>query len=321
MIADGARASAEARERVVAGQRLHDPHPGPRGQRRFPPSSISHATSSRWPRARARPRGLPRPAAARPGRRRESFCMTVLALRTSGVANGVARLHGERLARRCGEPSGRSSRSTRCRSPAITNGVHPPTWLSREMRELFDRYLGPRLARASPTDPASGSASTAIPDDELWRVHERAASAWSLFARERLRAQCGAPRRAPAGEPRRPRTRFDPDALTIGFARRFATYKRATLLLRDPERLARAPQRREAAGAARLRRQGPPRRRRRQGAASASIVRASQRPQLRDRIVFLEDYDMRRRALPRAGRRRLAQHAHAARSRPAAPAG
>jgi starch phosphorylase len=172
---------------------------------------------------------------------------------------------------------------------SVTNGIHAPSWLSREMHELLERYVGPAL-REHPEDPAVWDRAERIPPGELWRVHELRREHLVLFARERLRAQLlrqGSRRVASraAGDALRP------DALTICFARRFATYKRASLLFRDPDRLARLvdDERRPVqiiiAGKAHpLDVPGKE--------VLRSVVNESQRPGLRDRIVFLEDYDM-----------------------------
>jgi glycogen phosphorylase len=120
---------------------------------------------------------------------------------------------------------------------SITNGIHTASWLSREMHELLDRYVAPGL-REQPEDPTVWERTDSIPGGELWRVHELRRQRLVLFARQRLRAQWerqGSRRLAS----RAAEDALRPDGLTICFARRFATYKRANLLFRDPERLAR----------------------------------------------------------------------------------
>ena len=164
------------------------------------------------------------------------FGMTPLALRTSGFANGVAALHGD-TSRRMWQGLWPSLPLDEVPITSVTNGIHAPSWLSREMHELLERYIGPAL-REHPEDPAVWDRAERIPAGELWRVHELRREHLVLFARERLRAQLGrqGSRRVAsraAGDALRP------DALTICFARRFATYKRASLLFRDPDRLAR----------------------------------------------------------------------------------
>ena len=160
--------------------------------------------------------------------------MTVLALRLAAFSNGVSKLHGARGARHvaghlAGRPGGRSP------DRHVTNGVHFRSWISHEMNQLYDRYLGPAVARRAGNGQLWQRAES-IPAEELWRTHERRRERLVAFARRRLRAQLER-RGAPQAEIEAADEVLDPEALTIGFARRFATYKRATLLLRDPERL------------------------------------------------------------------------------------
>lgn len=168
--------------------------------------------------------------------REEYFCMTVLALRASGYANGVSRLHGE-VARKMWTDVYPDVPLSEVPISSITNGVHIFTWVSSELGNLFDRYLGPRW-RDDSTDRKVWQRVVNIPGEELWRTHERSRETLVNFVRERLVKQYEQ-RGAPPSEIDEAGEVLDPDALTIGFARRFATYKRATLLLRDPERLTR----------------------------------------------------------------------------------
>ncbi|MBN1123152.1 MAG: alpha-glucan family phosphorylase [Anaerolineae bacterium] len=168
-----------------------------------------------------------------PGNVSESFCMTILALRTSNYTNGVSRLHGE-VAREMWQDVYPSVPLREVPIDSITNGVHSFSWVSADMGMLFDRYLGPRW-REAPTDQRVWQRAANIPDEELWRTHERRRARLVAFARRRLVEQLQK-RGAPPAEIDAAHEALDPDVLTIGFARRFATYKRATLLLLDPER-------------------------------------------------------------------------------------
>jgi starch phosphorylase len=166
----------------------------------------------------------------------ELFSMAVLALNVSAASNGVAQLHGvvSRAMWRWLYPNVPVSEIP---ITSVTNGVHVQTWISQEMGTLFDRYLDPSW-RAEEYRPEIWAKVSEIPDAELWRTHERRRERLVAFARTRLRTQLenrGSPRSAidEANEV------LNPDALTIGFARRFATYKRATLIFRDLERLKR----------------------------------------------------------------------------------
>ncbi|HLV44357.1 MAG TPA: alpha-glucan family phosphorylase, partial [Aggregatilineales bacterium] len=164
---------------------------------------------------------------------REYFCMTILALRMSAYANGVSRLHGE-VAREMWQDIYPDVPLREIPIGSITNGVHTYTWISRDLSQLFDRYLGLRW-REDPTDQRVWQRAADIPDEELWRVHERSRAQLVSFARQRLTGQLTR-RGVPPTEIDAAHEALDPDILTIGFARRFATYKRATLLLHDEER-------------------------------------------------------------------------------------
>jgi starch phosphorylase len=166
----------------------------------------------------------------------ELFCMTTLALRLAGRSNGVARLHGE-VSRRMWQVLWPTVPEDEVPVSHITNGVHFLSWISLEMKELYDRYLGPRW-REEPADEKVWQRVETISSDELWRTHERRRARLVAFARRRLQSQVRQ-RGVAQGDVALAAEALDPAALTIGFARRFATYKRATLLFRDPERLAR----------------------------------------------------------------------------------
>ena len=165
----------------------------------------------------------------------EQFCMTVLGLKLSRRANAVSSLHGEvSRAMWWGLYPGRSQDAVPIGH--ITNGVHVPSWLAPQMCRLYDRHLGVGW------QSNSGEARTweeieNVDDGELWETHLSLKSQLIDFARRRVREQ--AERR---GEPHQTLQALgkvlSPDALTIGFARRFATYKRANLILADLQRLA-----------------------------------------------------------------------------------
>ncbi|MDR2479954.1 MAG: alpha-glucan family phosphorylase [Treponema sp.] len=167
---------------------------------------------------------------------RETFCMTVLALKLAAYANGVAKLHGV-VSREMWQGLWPGLPLDEVPIAHVTNGVHPRTWVSSGMTELLDRYFGPHFEE-EPTDLAIWDRMDRISDEELWRTHERRRERLVAFVRERIREQY---KRTGAVE-RRIRMAEDalsPYALTLCFARRFATYKRGNLLLRDPERLLR----------------------------------------------------------------------------------
>lgn len=162
------------------------------------------------------------------------FNMAIFALRTSDYTNGVSRLHAD-VSRNLWEESWPTLPHDEIPIDYVTNGIHVRTWISDTMSALYDRYLGPEWRR-SPDHKDVWAKVRDIPDEDLWNAH--------VCGREQLVDFC---RRRTADY--RSRTSgvdvstddvanlLDPRILTIGFARRFATYKRATLLLRYPDRL------------------------------------------------------------------------------------
>jgi len=166
----------------------------------------------------------------------DTFCMPVLALKLSSQANAVSELHG-RVSRRMWNFLWPNRREDDIPISHITNGVHTSTWLARRMRVLFDRYLGSSWLQ-NIDDPDIWAKIDAIPDGELWAVRRHLKRKLIVFANERMRQQWLSgtihPVQVVAGG-----VLLEPYSLTIGFARRFATYKRASLIMRDPDRLLR----------------------------------------------------------------------------------
>ncbi|MCH9023346.1 MAG: alpha-glucan family phosphorylase, partial [Planctomycetes bacterium] len=171
----------------------------------------------------------------RPGDMNDSFSMTVLALRLSSQRNGVSKLHGE-ISQKMLEHLWPGVPTEEIPVGSITNGIHLRSWISRDMRELFDRYLGPGWSD-QPGNRAMFERIDQVPDEEIWRTHEKRRERLVLYARNHLRKQLQR-RGANPSEITLAEEVLDPEALTIGFARRFATYKRGTLLFYDTERLA-----------------------------------------------------------------------------------
>jgi starch phosphorylase len=162
------------------------------------------------------------------------FNMTVFSLRLSGQRNAVSRLHGK-ISRRMWGHLWPEAKEDEIPISAVTNGVHVPTWISTEMRSLYRRHLAPDwLARHD--DPGLWERLAEVPDDELWRAHVRQKRSFVAQLRERTRSRWARGLIEPA-QLVAAGTLLDSEALTIGFARRFATYKRATLIFRELERL------------------------------------------------------------------------------------
>lgn len=170
-----------------------------------------------------------------PGNRNERFCMTVLALRLSKHNNGVAALHGQ-VSREMWQKVYGAPKPADVPIGHVTNGVHSQTWLSPIAASLVERYLKPKWNGAGPDDDWWRNA-TRIPPAEFWQVRQQLRARLVHYVRQKLREQI-LRRFGDTGALRAALTTFDQDALTIGFARRFATYKRAPLIFRDAKRLA-----------------------------------------------------------------------------------
>jgi starch phosphorylase len=218
----------------------------------------------------------------------EPFKMPVLAIKLSSYLNGVSKLHGQ-ISREVWGSLWPGVPSREVPIVSITNGIHLESWLSDEMAGLYDRYLGPTWS-STVFDKSVWEQVDQIPDEELWSAHQRCKDQLIVFARKRLMAQMQR-RGMCQGELRRAEEVLDPEALTIGFARRFVAYKRGDLLLRDTERLIQLvnnPDRpvqiifagkahpKDNAGKEIIR----------------HIVHFAGQENVRRRIVFLEDYDI-----------------------------
>lgn len=218
----------------------------------------------------------------------EPFCMTVFALRCSSRRNGVSKLHGE-ISRQMWKNIWPGLPEAEIPISHVTNGVHPRTWISHDNLDLLDRYFGPRF-HDEPANLELWSRIERISDEELWRTHERRREHLVAFVRQQVRTQLDK-RSATATQLAQAEDLLSPYALTISFARRFATYKRGTLLFKDPDRLIRLlsdperPVQLIFAGKAHPH-DGP----------GKELIRAithfARRPEVRSRIVFIEDYDM-----------------------------
>jgi starch phosphorylase len=160
------------------------------------------------------------------------FNMAVMGLRLAGRANGVAKLHGE-VSRDMFNLLWPEVPVDEVPIGSITNGVHGPTWVSPEFDEVFTRHVLPDWSGA---DKADWARIDEARDDEVWRASEQGRERLVQFVRDRMRASARA-QGLSAGDNTWSDDVLDPKALTIGFARRFATYKRATLLLSQPDRL------------------------------------------------------------------------------------
>ncbi len=170
-----------------------------------------------------------------PDNNQEAFCMTMLAIRLSNYRNGVSKLHRE-VSRGMWKGIWPAFPERDVPIVSVTNGVHIPSYISQEMADLYNRYLGPRWIE-DPDNEKVWERVDLIPDTELWRTHERRRERLIAFARRRVKEQLLRRGELPS-EIKRAEDVLNPEALTICFARRFATYKRGDLLFRDAKRLA-----------------------------------------------------------------------------------
>jgi starch phosphorylase len=218
----------------------------------------------------------------------ELFCMTVLALRLSRRANAVSALHAE-VSRAMWTKLFRNKLEDDIPIGHITNGVHVPSWLAPQMFRLYDRHLGTDWHQRS-SEAKIWLGIEDVDDGELWETHLNLKSQLIEFVRRRAVEQA-----QHRGESREAVQRFgrvlSPDALTIGFARRFATYKRANLILTDIERLAsmvndpNRPVQFVFAGKAHPLDEPGKR-------VLQQIAELMRDPKFRDKFVFVEDYDI-----------------------------
>ena len=218
----------------------------------------------------------------------EPFSMAVCAPGSSAGCNAVSRLHRD-VSQKMWEYLWPDLPETEVPITYVTNGVHLPSWINGDLASLYDQYLEPDWREAH-GNPNLWDQIADIPDTELWEAHRRRKRRLVAFVRERG-IECAKARNAPPSEIRKLEDILDPEALTIGFARRFATYKRATLIFKDLERLrkiltnARKPVQILIAGKAHP--ADVPGK-----TLIREIIQISAKPELEHRVVFVEDYGM-----------------------------
>ncbi|MFA6133919.1 MAG: alpha-glucan family phosphorylase [Phycisphaerae bacterium] len=288
MMAERGVSFDEAREVVVASSIFTTHTPVPAGNDAFESWLVDKYFSNYWGQL-----GLTRDqflamGRQEPANRDEPMNLTVLALRLSTGRNGVSELHGH-VSRKLWSGVWPGVPTNEIPIHAIVNGIHTRSWISHDMASLFDRYLGPDW-HERPSDSAVWKSIDHIPDMELWRTHERRRERLVAFARRRMHDQL-IKRGAGAAEMAVAEEALDPEALTIGFARRFATYKRANLILADIDRLVAMTSQTDRriqiifAGKAHPR-DNPGKDLIRQ------IIHAARLEKLQKSVVFLEDYDI-----------------------------
>ncbi len=217
-----------------------------------------------------------------------NFNMAHLAMNMAGYVNGVSKLHGK-VSKKMWQSGFIDIPFDEIPIDYVTNGIHTHSHLSNDMQELLYRYLGDKFMR-SPSDPDVWKRIDEMPDEELWRTHERRRERLVAFARKRLKKQI-IERGGSGSEISAAKEILDSQALTIGFARRFATYKRATLIFQDIEKLISIlsnpdyPVQLIIAGKAHPKDEEGKK-------LIQEIIALSKDYHLRKKVVFLENYDM-----------------------------
>ncbi len=279
----------EARQAVAASSVFTTHTPVPAGIDMFPPELVSKYFKNYHPSLKLDEEGFLALGREDVTNKKQGFSMAVLAIRLADSINGVSWLHGD-VSRKMWHNIWPDVPANEVPINHVTNGIHTRTWLSPDIAFLLDRYLGDAWM-SDPTDQSVWENITQIPDEELWRAHERCRERLVGWSRHSLREQL-TKRGASYDEVNSADEVLDPEALTIGFARRFATYKRGALLLRDPERFKRLledtkrPIQFVFAGKAH------PADHEGKELIKAIVNFARSNPSLRRRIVFLENYDM-----------------------------
>ncbi|MCA9202593.1 MAG: alpha-glucan family phosphorylase [Planctomycetales bacterium] len=218
----------------------------------------------------------------------EPFCMTVVGLKMSRRANAVSSLHGH-ISRRMWAHLWPWRVEEEIPIGHITNGVHVPSWLAWQMRQLYDRHFPVEWPQRM-GEPEVWQAIHSVDPGELWETHNALKNLLLSFVRRRVSRQCR--RRGESDDiVEAARNVLDPNILTIGFGRRFATYKRATLLLNDLERIeqlvndAERPIQIIYAGKAHPKDEPGKK-------FIQAIANMRRNPRLSHRVVFIEDYDI-----------------------------
>ncbi len=278
----------EARDHVGRRSIFTTHTPVPAGHDYFPPALVERYLHSLRQELGLSERDFLALGRVRPDADDEPFCMTVLGLRVCHRANGVSDLHG-RVSRRMWRPLWAAHDEREVPIGHITNGVHVGSWLAPRMWRLLDRYLGERWIERM-TELETWAPVANIPDEELWDTHLQLKARLLEFVRRRnatLRARLGEPAESIAAAEQM----LDPEALTIGFARRFASYKRADLIFRDVKRLRRilGAKRRPVniifSGKAHPADEGGKK-------TIQRIVEFTRDPSFEGKIAFVEDYDI-----------------------------
>ena len=278
----------EARQAVASTNVFTTHTPVPAGIDTFSPDMLLKYFNNYYPQLKLDQEGFLALGREEPANRKLGFSMAVLAIRLADGVNGVSKLHGE-VSRKMWHNVWPQVPPSDVPIKHVTNGIHTRTWLSSDLGEVLNRYFSSRW-QTDPTDQSVWEGISQIPDEELWRAHERCRERLVSWTRQTLKEQLTR-RGASFDDIAIADEVLDPEALTIGFARRFATYKRGALLLGDSERLRRLVEETKrpiqfvfAGKAHPADHEGKE--------LIKAIVNFARNPSVRRRIVFLENYDM-----------------------------
>jgi starch phosphorylase len=279
----------EARQQVMATNVFTTHTPVPAGIDMFPPELMLKYFKEFIPQLKLDDEGFLALGREDVTNKKQGFSMAVLAIRLADGANAVSWLHGD-VSRKMWHNIWPQVPPDEVPIDHVTNGIHTRSWLAPDLQFVLDRYLSDKW-QTDPTDQSVWEGVMQIPDEELWRAHERCRERLVGWARQTLKEQL-TKRGAGYDELAAAEEVLDPEALTIGFARRFASYKRGALLLRDPERLramlenTKTPIQFVFAGKAH------PADNEGKELIKAIVNFSRQNPQYRRRMVFLENYDI-----------------------------
>ena len=278
----------QARQQVMATNVFTTHTPVPAGIDMFTPEMIVKYFQDFIPALKLDEEGFLALAREDVMNKKQGFSMAVLAIRLADGANGVSWLHGD-VSRKMWHNIWPDVPADEVPIQHVTNGIHTRTWLAPDIQFVLDRYLSHKW-QSDPTDQSVWEGVLQIPDEELWRAHERCRERLVGWTRHVLKEQL-TKRGASYDEIATAEEVLDPEALTIGFARRFASYKRGALLMRDQDRLrhlledTKRPIQFVFAGKAHpADHEGKE--------LIKTIINFARNPAVRRRIVFIENYDM-----------------------------
>lgn len=278
----------EARQAVMATNIFTTHTPVPAGIDMFPPDLMLKYFRNYIPSLKLDEEGFLALGRENVSDRKQGYSMAVAAIRLADSVNGVSALH-EDVSRRMWHNLWPQVPPDEVPIKHVTNGIHVKSWLSPDISFVLERYLSSRW-QTRPADQTVWEGVVQIPDEELWRAHERCRERLVSWARQTLREQL-IRRGAAYDDVSAADEVLDPEALTIGFARRFATYKRGALLLRDADRLKRLLE--DSKRPVQIVFAGKAHPADNEGKELIrAIVQFARQANMRRRIIFIENYDI-----------------------------